>query len=224
MSSGNILFVEDERAAQALIREALEGLAQELLGAATVAEGWESFLEHRPALLILDINLPDGSGFELCRRVRAHNTLASTPIILLTGRADIVDKREGFDAGADHYLIKPIQLPELVLWVRALLKRIDFAEREGGVLRAEGCVVDPQRHAVLLGEREVRDLTRKEFELLYELVRRRPRVLTKEQAMQSLWKAVLRDNTIEVHVRNLRRKLGAAGARVLTVGDGYRFE
>ena len=108
--------------------------------------------------------------------------------------------------------------------MKALLRRARSDEKEGGVLRAEDFVIDPRARTVKTAGQVVRDLTQKEFSLLYELVKRRPRALSKEYIMRSLWNSVLRDNTVEVHLWNLRKKLGPAGARILTVSKaGYRF-
>lgn len=220
-----ILLVEDDSQGAALIREALSEQGYVFTHAGTCAEGWRYFESLRPALVILDVNLPDGSGLELCRRIRTHPSLGATPVMVLTGKGHLDDKAKGFEAGADHYLVKPLQVEELRLWIGALLRRVQLEEKEGGILRAEDFVVDPQSHTVTAGEQVVRNLTRKEFELLYELVRRKPKVLSKEQILKSLWSTVLRDNTVEVHIRNLRLKLGPAAKRIVTVpGLGYRFE
>lgn len=219
-----VLLVEDDPAVSAVVRSGLGPAGYELLHAGNCADGWRIFEAARPSLAVLDVGLPDGSGVELCRRIRSHPDLAPTPVILLTAKGEIEDKVGGFEAGADHYLVKPFQVDELRFWAEALLRRIRFAEEEGGVLRNEDFVVDPAAHTVTAGDRVIRDLTRKEFDLLYELVRRRPRVLSKEFILSALWNSVLRDNTVEVHIRNLRLKLGPAAERVITVpGQGYRF-
>lgn len=220
-----ILLVEDDEQIAGMIRESLASAGHDVAHAPDMERGWERFERLRPALVILDVGLPDGSGLDLCRRIRAHAVLSATPVVVLTARGDIKDKVMGFDAGADHYLVKPIQIAELRLWVSALLRRVAVCDREGGVLRAGDCAVDPQAHTVSSGGKVVKNLTRKEFELFYELVRRRPKVVSKESIMKSLWSTVLRDNTIEVHIRNIRRKLGPLAGRIVTVsGVGYKFE
>jgi len=109
--------------------------------------------------------------------------------------------------------------------VKALLRRMDLTDAEGGVVRVGEFAVDPSSHAVTAGDRSIKNLTKKEFELLYELVRLSPKVLSKDRIMNSLWSTVLRDNTVEVHIRNLRSKLGDDSKRVVTVpGIGYRFD
>lgn len=220
-----ILLVEDDLDIADLIHDALSSEGYVFVHAENLERGWENFERLRPVLVILDVGLPDGSGFDLCRRIRAHAALGATPVIMLTAKGELKDKMSGFDAGADHYLVKPIRIAEFLLWVRALLRRVGFADREGGVLRAEDCAADPQAHTVSGGGKVIKNLTRKEFELFYELLRRRPKVVSRESIMKSLWNTVLRDNTIEVHIRNLRRKLGPLAGRIVTVpGVGYKFE
>lgn len=220
-----VLLVEDDPEVAGLVREALSSGDFVFVNSASYEEGWKAFESLRPAIIILDVGLPDKSGLEFCKAVRAHDTLGATPVIMLTGKGELRDKTSGFDAGADHYLVKPIEVKELRLWVSALMRRIGFSDEEGGVLRAGGLSIDPQAHTVTAGDRVIKNLTRKEFELFYELVRRRPKPVSKESIMKSLWNTVLRDNTIEVHIRNLRQKLGEDAKRVITVaGVGYKFE
>jgi DNA-binding response OmpR family regulator len=223
--SETVLVVEDQSDIAVLIREALEDERFVYVHAASVSEGWRNFESLRPALVVLDVGLPDGSGLDLCRKIRGHKSLSATPVIVLTGKGELADKISGFDAGADHYLVKPVAIKELRLWAHALLRRVQLADADGGILREGSFALDPQTHTVTTASGEVRNLTRKEFEILYELMRRRPKVLSKEQIMKALWNTVLRDNTIEVHIRNLRNKLGAEAAHVATVsGVGYKFE
>ncbi len=174
---------------------------------------------------MLDVGLPDGSGLDVLRRLRATPALAAVPVILLTGRETLPDKQSGFEAGADHYLVKPVQIPELLLWAKSLLRRTRTEEQKRGIVRAGDMVVDPDAHTASAGGRPVAGLTPKEFDLLYHLVRVSPKPLPKEFIINELWKAAVRENTVEVHVRNLRTKLGAHGDRLVTVhGVGYKFE
>ncbi|MFA5138677.1 MAG: response regulator transcription factor [Elusimicrobiota bacterium] len=220
-----ILYVEDSEPAARFIKDALSPAGHELQHACDLREGWYYARKLEPTLLIIDVNLPDGSGIDLCRQVRGHPKLAHTPVIMLTAKGELQDKALGFESGADHYLVKPLEAKELQLWVEALLRRVDFVDAGQGILRGEDIVLDPQRHAVTLAESAVGDLTRKEFDLLYELVRRSPKILSKKYILSKLWHATLRDNTVESHIRNLRRKLGEAACRVVTVpGVGYRFD
>ncbi|MFA5139804.1 MAG: response regulator transcription factor [Elusimicrobiota bacterium] len=219
-----IIIVEDDPHALSLIRDSLSASGHACIYAGTCAEGWREIEAAKPDLVILDVGLPDGSGVELCAKIRSHPLLAPTPIIMLTALGGLDDKTSGFRAGADRYLVKPFQFAELKLWVDALLRRVKLDEREGGILRAEDFVVDPGRHTVATAGRIISDLTRKEFDLLYELVRHSPRVLSKEFILSALWHQVLRDNTVEVHIKNIRSKLGPSAKRVVTIPSvGYRF-
>lgn len=219
-----IVFVEDEPETARFIADTLSAAGHEPVHAGDCAEGWHYARKRRPALLIIDVGLPDGSGLELCRRLRADAKLARAPIILLTAKGQLADKAEGFAAGADHYLVKPLEALELRLWVGALLRRIDYEDKDGGVLRLENALLEPESHRALVDGTVIEGLTPKEFDLLYELARRSPRILSKKYVLSRLWHATLRDNTVEVHIRNLRAKLGASARRIVTVpGVGYRF-
>lgn len=218
-----IIAEKREEAAEALLRT----LAQDgykAVFAAGWAEGWKQCERLCPAMLMLRLGAAPKRGLAVCSKVRAHPTLSATPVVLLADGSGIEDKERGFAAGADLYLAAPFDEGRLRLWVKALLRRAKSDEKEGGVLRAEDFVIDPKSRTVKTAGAVIRDLTQKEFQLLYELVRRRPRTLSKEFIMRSLWNTVLRDNTVEVHLWNLRKKLGPAGARILTVSKaGYRF-
>lgn len=196
-----------------------------ILHAAALKEGWALLEGSRPALLILDWDLADAKASAFCEKMRAHPALKLTLLLVLVDKARPGDKEKGFAAKADACLGRPFDPRELRLWAAALLRRVQRSEQAGGVLRAEDFSMDPQARTVTAGDRVIRDLTDKEFSLLYELVRRRPKVVSKESLMRALGSSVVRDNTVEVHVRNLRLKLGPAAGRVVTVTKaGYRFQ
>ncbi|MBI4377242.1 MAG: response regulator transcription factor [Elusimicrobia bacterium] len=219
-----ILLIEDDHTHALLIRSVLEKEGYFFIHAMNMADGYR-YVEHlRPALVIMDVMLPDGSGYDLCRRIRAHPMLARTPIILLSGRESIEDKQKGFDAGADHYLVKPLQFQELSLWTNALLRRSKDQEEQDGILRAEDFSIDPRSRCVVTAGKAITHLTSREFDLLYELVRCRPNVVSRDHIIKNLWRKTLRDNTLDVHIKNIRAKLGAAGSRIVTIaGEGYSF-
>lgn len=188
------------------------------------AEGRRLFQARPPGMLVVDLGPRPAAGLRLCSAVRAHGALSAVPVAVLTAEDTLEDKEKGFAAGADLALPRGLDPKRLCLWVRSLTRRARAAEEGGGVLRADDFVVDPRARTVKAAGRAVKDLTPKEFALLYELVRRRPRVLSKEALLRVVSKGVLRDNTLEVHVLNLRRKLGPDGRRVVTVPKkGYRF-
>ncbi|MBI4348763.1 MAG: response regulator transcription factor [Elusimicrobia bacterium] len=220
-----VLIVEDEadfRKASAL---ALSTLGLRVLQSDGVAVGFHLFQQEEPSLVILDINLPDGTGVDLCKKIRAHKTLAKTPVIMLTARGQLEHKEEGFGAGADQYLVKPVATKELMMWVQALLQRLAFDADEGGEVVVGDLTIHTDAHLVRWKDVTISNLTVKEFELLYSLVKKRPKVLTRQFILSKLWRTVALDSVVDSHMSNLRRKLPPELAdKLQTVpGKGFRF-
>jgi phosphate regulon transcriptional regulator PhoB len=228
MSSGaDVLVVEDERDIRDLI---LLHLTREGFRCRTAATGTEALRAVRsalPDLVVLDLMLPDVGGLEVCRRLRSEAASAVVPIIMLTAKADEVDRVVGLEMGADDYVVKPFSPKELIARVRAVLRRSRRSDTPraftAGQLR-----LDPDRHLVTL-DGEPLTLTPKEFELLHVLMEAAGRVLSREYLLDRAWGYARADEiesrTVDVHVRRLRAKLGAEGARIVTVKTvGYRFE
>jgi DNA-binding response OmpR family regulator len=173
-------------------------------------------------LILLDIGLPELDGLEVCRRVRAGGY--TVPVLILTARADEVDTVVGLDAGADDYVTKPFRLAELLARVRALLRR---GTAEGSAVL--GVRIDPDARRAWHGDTEL-DLTTKEFDLLWILLRDAGKVVTREQIMREVWDAKwwTSTKTLDMHISWLRRKLGddAHSPRYITTvrGVGFRFE
>jgi DNA-binding response OmpR family regulator len=220
-----ILVIEDDPQVRAMVGAALAGAGYQVFQSDSVRVGLEEFRSREPDLLLLDVNLPDGSGFDVCRSVRGSKDRGTTPIIMLTARQGIEDKSEGFGAGADQYLVKPVLPQELLLWCEALLRRLEYDAGEGGVLKAGELAIDPEHHVVRYGGDAVLHLTVKEFELLYFLVKNRRKTLTRKNILARLWHTIRVDNVVDVHISNLRRKLPPdAAAKIQTVpGRGYMF-
>jgi two-component system phosphate regulon response regulator PhoB len=220
-----ILVVDDEPDLLELVRVNLRQAGYEVVTAETGREALESLRRSRPELMLLDLMLPDLSGTEVCRQVRSDPELAWLPIIMLTAKADEVDRVVGLELGADDYVTKPFSPRELVLRVRAVLRR--RAPEETGELSLQhgNLRIDPQRHRCFVEGEEVQ-LTAKEFELLRSLMERPGRVQTRDQLLDDVWGtdiAVTR-RTIDTHLKRLREKLGPAGDLIETVrGVGYRF-
>jgi len=225
--TADVLVVEDEPDIRSLIVHHLE---REGFRCRTAASGGEALARLRsapPDLVVLDLMLPGMDGLEVCRRVRADPATAALPIIMLTAKADEVDRVVGLELGADDYLTKPFSTKELVARVRAVLRRA----RPGEASRAlsVGTVsLDPGRHAVSVGGRPV-ELTPKEFDLLHALLAAAGRVLSREHLLNRVWGYARADEiesrTVDVHIRRLRAKLGAEDRRIATIkGVGYRFE
>ena len=178
------------------------------------------------SLILLDLMLPDGSGLDLCRKLKADQSTNSIPIIILTAKDDEVDKVVGFELGADDYVTKPFSVRELILRIKAILKRkvqkpeVTEVEREFGELR-----IDSDSHEVFVNGEEV-SLTALEFRLLKQLVDRRGRVQTRDQLLSDVWgySADITTRTVDTHIKRLREKLGPIGKYVQTIrGVGYKF-
>jgi len=225
--AAEVLVVEDEPDIRALI---VLHLAREGFRCRTAKNGSEALTEARaakPDLLILDLMLPELDGLEVCRRLRSDPATATVPIIMLTAKADEVDRVVGLEMGADDYVVKPFSPKELVARVRAVLRRAR-PPVERRVLRAGAITVDPIRHQVEVGRVAVL-LTPKEFDLLHALVEAAGRVLSREHLLERVWgytrASEIESRTVDVHVRRLRAKLGEAGRSITTLkGVGYRLE
>ena len=195
-----------------------------ILCAETGREGIKKLETTFPDIVILDINLPDITGFEVLEEIR---NFSNVPIIILTIRGDEMDKLRGLENGADDYMVKPFSPRELVARVKAVLRR--GREPEQKAVRSIGTLeVDEGKHQVRLQGRPI-ELTIKEFDLLCALMQAKGRVLNREQILESVWgysNAVdIESRTVDVHIRRLREKLGKEHKRIVTVkGVGYRFE
>ncbi len=220
-----ILIIEDD---QDIARSIAYNLEREgdfdVKMAGTGEEGLSYLLEHPPDLLILDVNLPHMSGFEICRRIRREAATAHLPIIMLTARVAETDRVLGLDLGADDYVTKPFSMRELMARVRAVIRRTQPESAstgyDDGLLR-----IDFESFKVSVAGREIR-LRRKEFELLKALVQNPGRVMTRHRLLDRVWNLDYHGSTrtLDVHIRRLRQKLGPAAPMIETVtGIGYRF-
>jgi two-component system phosphate regulon response regulator PhoB len=224
-----ILIVEDERDLLDALAYALERQGYRVEAAGT-GEAALRFLEDRapPELVLLDLMLPDMSGLDLCRRIRHDKQLARLPIIMLTARADEIDRVVGFEVGADDYVTKPFSMSELALRIRAVLRRDRRAlpdtnptrAVEFGVLR-----IDPEGHRTWVAGEPV-ELTALEFRLLITLFERRGRVQSRELLLAAVWGPDTRSKprAVDTLVKRLRKKLGPAGEYLETLREaGYRL-
>jgi DNA-binding response OmpR family regulator len=226
----NVLLVEDElELARLLVRE-LEAAGYAVRHAPDGHTALELFEQNAPDVVVLDWMLPGLDGLEVLRRLRQTSPL---PVLMLTARAEEVDRVVGLEVGADDYLTKPFGTRELIARVRALLRRHErlqeqiAADRAAGtaLLRLGPLVVDPSAHIAHLGG-EPLDLTRTEFGLLHLLLRSRGRAFSREYLRQTVWGEphVEGDRSVDNAVLRLRKKLGPVGDAIETVwGVGYRF-
>jgi two-component system, OmpR family, response regulator RegX3 len=222
-----ILLVEDEESIVTPLVEALHREGFDTAVSTTAAESLEAFERARPDLVLLDVMLPDGSGFEVCRELRGRSRV---PIIMLTARGEEADRVAGLELGADDYVVKPFSARELVARVRAVLRRAP----EAGDRSAQGAteigdlVVDPGRRTASFRGEEL-ELSRKEFDLLRLLVESAGSVVTRERLLEEVWDTTWfgSTKTLDVHVSGLRKKLAddpTAPRYIHTVrGVGFRF-
>lgn len=220
-----ILLVEDDPGVRKLMAAGLEGAGLRVLEAEGVEAGLALFRLRKPDLVVLDVKLPDGDGFEVCRKIRESKDKGATPVIMLTAQSGFEDKAAGFTAGADQYLVKPVDVKELVLWVQALLRRLALDRDEGDVLQVDEVAIELDSHRVRWREHVIGNLTVKEFELFYFLVKKMPQVLSRQAILSQLWHTITIDRVVDVHISNLRRKLPPQLAdRIQAIpGRGYRF-
>lgn len=224
-----ILVVEDEHDIAGLIKHTLERAPDTHVETVTSGDAaLKAVAAQPPHLIILDLNLPVLSGFEVCRILRARPATQHVPIIMLTARATEVDRVSGLDLGADDYVTKPFSLRELAARVRAVLRRPHTTPADtptSQVYRGAHLMADFDAVAIEVDGTPVR-LTRREFELLQCLVENRNRVLSRDRLLERVWgyDHVIETRSVDVHVGRLRAKLGAAGDQIETVvGLGYKF-
>ena len=225
--TASILVGDDEADIRNLL---VHVLSREGFGVTAVASGPEALAAApgvRPDLVLLDLMLPGMQGTEVCRRMRAEPATAAVPIIMLTARGEEVDRVVGFEVGADDYVTKPFSTRELVLRIRAVLRRgtAEPSTDDAGQLRLGALRIDAAAHRVWVDEGEIQ-LTATEFRLLTTLARRSGRVQTRGQLLQEVWDMPpdLGTRTVDTHMKRLREKLGPAGERIETVrGVGYRL-
>ena len=222
-----ILLVEDEESITTPLAEALERDGFHAEVARTAAEAVERGRSLRPDLVLLDLMLPDGSGLDVCRELRAGS---SVPIIILSARGEEADRVVGLELGADDYVVKPFSARELVARVRAVLRRV----AEAGEQRPEGAIevgevrLDPDRRSTSFQGDEL-ELSRKEFDLLRLLMENAGSVVTRERLIDEVWDTNWfgSTKTLDVHVSGLRKKLGddSADPRFIHTirGVGFRF-
>ena len=224
-SKRRILIVEDDDDIANSIRYNLEREgAFDVRVAATGEDGLKETLREAPALILLDINLPLMSGFELCRRLRRDEETARVPIIVLTARTDESDRVLGLQLGADDYVLKPFSMRELVARVHAVLRRTEGEATAARVYEDEALFVDYDNFVVRARDEEVK-LTRKEFALLRILSEAKGRVLTRDYLLDRVWGLEYygESRTLDVHIRRVRKKLGLEEYIETVIGVGYRF-
>ncbi len=224
--SNKILIIEDEPDIRKTIEYNLSREGFKIFTAASLKEGKE-LLDKSFSLLVLDLMLPDGSGLDLCRELKSNQELMNIPIVILTAKDDEVDKVVGFELGADDYVTKPFSVRELILRIKAILKRGSSQKNETVEIERQfgDLVIDIDSHEVFVNKEQI-SLTALEFRLLSQLIDRRGRVQSRDQLLSDVWgySAEVTTRTVDTHIKRLREKLGTMGKYVQTIrGVGYKF-
>lgn len=219
-----ILIVDDERDIVQVLEFALRQAGFDTVAAGDAAQALVRVREAQPDLVILDLMLPDLPGTEVCRQLKSSARTAALPVIMLTARGEEVDRVVGFELGADDYITKPFSVREVVLRVKAILRR--NTPGEPAAREAVGPVrIDPEAHRAYVDGHEV-ELTALEFRLLSTFMSRVGRVQTRDQLLHDVWEMTgdLQTRTVDTHVKRLREKLGSGRDLIETVrGIGYRM-
>jgi two-component system, OmpR family, phosphate regulon response regulator PhoB len=225
-----VVIIEDERDVARLLEFNLRSAGFEVVSAATGADGIAAVQKHRPDVVVLDLMLPDRSGYEVCKELRADATVGDVGVLMLTAKGEAEDRILGLEVGADDYVVKPFVVREVVLRVTALANRL--AERRArpaagdpsSVLKVGPIELDPVTHDVKISgvPTQLRPL---EYKLLQLLVGDPGRVFSREELLEQVWemRGDINTRTVDVHVRRLRVSLGPAADVIETVhGFGYR--
>ena len=224
--SKKILVIEDEPDIRKTLEYNLERENFIVTTASSLSDAKEHLAKDNFSLLILDLMLPDGSGLDLCRELKSNSTIESPLILILTAKDDEVDRVVGFELGADDYVTKPFSVRELILRVKAILKRGINKPNTVEVERKFGdLTIDVESHEVFVNNENI-ILTALEFRLLNQLVDRRGRVQTRDQLLSDVWgySSEVTTRTVDTHIKRLREKLGVMGKYVQTIrGVGYKF-
>lgn len=219
-----IYIVEDDESIREIETIALKNSNYIVSAFENAKEFYKKLDELVPDLILLDVMLPDESGYDIVRKLRKRPATQGIPIIMVTAKTTEMDMIKGLDGGADDYIKKPFSIMELITRVKALLRRT--AKDEPKLLKLDDLVLDHERHMVSVNNEPV-DLTYKEYELLRLLMGSQGIVMTREVIMRSVWDTDFEGETrtVDMHIKTLRHKLGDYGSRIKTVRNvGYFIE
>lgn len=219
-----ILVAEDEPDVLSLISSNLQSAGFNVIKAENGLVALNQAKETLPSLIVLDLMLPELSGLEVCKLLKKEPQTSQIPIIMLTAKAEEVDRIVGLELGADDYLTKPFSPRELVLRVKSVIRRASGATEPNDFLTLGDIRVDRSRYEVMVNAKRI-DFTATEFKLLTVLMERRGRVQSRDTLLNDVWgyESVIDTRTVDTHIRRLREKLGKAADCIETIrGFGYR--
>ena len=221
----NILIIDDEQDVVDLLTLNLRRAGGfNIVSAGDGLTGLDKARDQKPALIILDLMLPGMSGLDVCKILKSNRETRDIAVLMLTAKAEEIDRILGLEFGADDYVVKPFSPREVILRIRAILRRGDTPTEQGEVV-VDAIRIDPARHRVSV-EGKLVHLTSIEFKLLETLVARRGRVQSRDRLLNEVWgyESMIDTRTVDTHIRRLRSKLGKSGDSVETVRSfGYRF-
>jgi two-component system, OmpR family, phosphate regulon response regulator PhoB len=221
-----ILIIEDENDLAELIAFNLEKEGYRSLIAADGPAGLESVRNNIPDLILLDLMLPGMTGMDICKALKGREKTARIPIIMLTAKGEEIDRVVGFEVGADDYVVKPFSPRELLLRIKAVLRRAGSDESVSKIIKVGSISIDTDRHIVTVDSNEV-ILTTTEFKLLFNLAERLGRVQSRDRLLKDVWgfSHIGDTRTVDTHITRLRTKLGESGEMIKTIrGFGYKME
>jgi len=224
-----VLIVDDDPELLGILRKYLENHGLETISAANGAEALAAAPAGRPDLIITDVEMPRLDGFALCRRIKDNKALADIPVIIMTGKKiSEADHVAGYGYGADDYVVKPFSYAVLLAKVKSMLRRAARGRKKRDIFKAGELEMNLEGRTIKLKGKLVK-ITSKEFDLLHTLVSKPGKVLSLNSLLEAVWGYNTADyndpHTVEVHVSNLRRKIGGFGKRIKAVpGHGYKFE
>ncbi len=224
MPKEQILIVEDDKHISKLVKYNAEKAGYDCTVVEDGEEALDVLTKQGADLIILDIMLPTMNGFEVCRAIKQNTKLKDIPILMLTAKGEEVDRIVGLELGADDYVVKPFSPRELMLRVKAILRRGKAEESPKDIIRRGVLVIDIPKHRVMVNNKAV-ELTPIEFKLLITLIERTGRIQSRDQLLSDVWDmhSDVFTRTVDTHIKRLREKLGKMGDIIETVrGLGYR--
>ena len=228
MEKAKVLVVDDDEDLLKMLKRRLEAEGFEYMSAKDGKDMLGLIKVKRPDVIILDIMLPEMDGLEICKAIKNDTKTARIPIIILTAKAQEVDKIVGLELGADDYVTKPFSPRELIARIKAVLRRAKEKDKLPEVLKIGDMSIDFAKIMVLIKDKPI-ELTSKEFELLKVLIKAKGRVLSRDYLLDTIWgfdqALEIQTRTVDVHITTLRKKLKSESKRIITVKNyGYRFE
>ena len=219
-----IFCVEDDANIRELIEYTLTASGFQVSGFECAADFWKLLQTDAPSLILLDIMLPDEDGMQILKKLKSNHAYESIPTIMLTAKSGQIDKIKALDGGADDYVTKPFDVPELISRINAVLRRSQKGAATPDVLTYKDIIIDNKSRRVTVSGNDVA-LTFKEYELLSYLILNKGLVMTRDNLMIAIWGTDFKgeSRTVDVHIRTLRQKLGDAGCYIETVRNvGYK--